>query len=384
MLLKSIQFSIDSQKIKMFERKPVMKKMFPEYQKKSTDELQNMLEQAIIVFDTNVLLNLYRYSEDTRNALKRVIEWCGDRLFMPYQVGYEYYNRRLEVIEEQTKHREHIEQELNRELDKIASQCRSFSNFYNIVKKDFEKLKDKIETEDKKREHFEHKDTVLTFLEKVFHQKVGANFSGEEYKSLDKEAQERVNKKIPPAYKDREKNNGNQYGDFYIWKQMIKEAKVKGKDLIFITEDVKEDWWYIVGGKTIGPRIELLREFIKETNGKSFQMYRTEEFIKHINNKLEEKVSSSVSNEIKNMTTIIIQNDKESKKNTEEDKVYYLNVLKKMYDSSYLEDIKLDANETELETNILLYYLYKQLENKEKYQIKNPYNKLKTILEKKK
>ena len=165
---------------------------------------------------------------------------------------------------------------------------------------------------------------------------------------------------------------------------MIKEAKAKGKDLIFITEDVKEDWWYIVGGKTIGPRIELLREFIKETNGKSFQMYRTEEFIKHINNKLEEKVSSSVSNEIKNMTTIIIQNDKESKKNTEEDKVYYLNVLKKMYDSSYLENIKLDANEAELETNILLYYLYKQLENKEKYQIKNPYNKLKTILEKKK
>ena len=368
----------------MFERKPVMKKMFPEYQKKSTNELQNMLEQAIIVFDTNVLLNLYRYSEDTRNALKRVIEWCGDRLFMPYQVGYEYYNRRLEVIEEQTKHREHIEQELNRELDKIASQCRSFSNFYNIVKKDFEKLKDKIEAEDKKREHFEHKDTVLAFLEKVFDQKVGANFSGEEYKSLEKEAQERVNKKIPPAYKDREKDNGNQYGDFYIWKQMIKEAKAKGKDLIFITEDVKEDWWYIIGGKTIGPRIELLREFIKETNGKSFQMYRTEEFIKHINNKLVEKVSSSVSNEIKNMTTIIIQNDKESKKNTEEDKVYYLNALKEMCDSSCSEYIKFDANETELETSILLYYLYKQLENKEKHQIKNPYSKLKKFLEKKK
>lgn len=281
-----------------------MKRAFPEYQKKSKEELNQMLENAIVVFDTNVLLNLYRYSEDTRNALKRVIEWCGDRLFMPYQVGYEFYNKRLEVIDEQTKHKSNIEIELDKELNQISSKCRSFSSFYDIVKKDFEKLKEKIASEDKKREHFENKDTVLDFLETVFDGKVGINFTEDETKKLEKEAQDRVGKKIPPAYKDSGKDNGNQFGDFYIWKQMIAKSKEINKDLIFITEDAKEDWWYIVNGKTISPRVELLREFIKETSGNSFQMYRTNEFIKHINNKLEEKVSPKASDEIKNMTMI--------------------------------------------------------------------------------
>ena len=142
-----------------------MKRAFPEYQKKSKEELNQMLENAIVVFDTNVLLNLYRYSEDTRNALKRVIEWCGDRLFMPYQVGYEFYNKRLEVIDEQTKHKSNIEIELDKELNQISSKCRSFSSFYDIVKKDFEKLKEKIASEDKKREHFENIRLISMFFE---------------------------------------------------------------------------------------------------------------------------------------------------------------------------------------------------------------------------
>ncbi len=42
---------------------------FPGYRLPSDDELNEALRSALVVVDTNVLLNLYRYNESTRNDL---------------------------------------------------------------------------------------------------------------------------------------------------------------------------------------------------------------------------------------------------------------------------------------------------------------------------
>ena len=47
---------------------------------------------------------------------------------------------------------------------------------------------------------------------------------------------------------------------------MMKESKARKKDVIFITDDVKEDWFNIINGEKHGGRNELLNEFYKETN----------------------------------------------------------------------------------------------------------------------
>ena len=63
------------------------------------------------------------------------------------------------------------------------------------------------------------------------------------------------------------------------WKQAIDYAKKNKCDLIIVTDDKKDDWWYKVSGKTISPRVELIREFDQETYGQSFLMYKTHQFM---------------------------------------------------------------------------------------------------------
>ena len=51
---------------------------------------EKVWQNGIIVFDTNVLLNLYRYNEETRNELLKLMKSYQNRLWMPYQVALEF------------------------------------------------------------------------------------------------------------------------------------------------------------------------------------------------------------------------------------------------------------------------------------------------------
>ena len=50
-----------------------------------------------MVFDTNILLNLYRYNKQTCDDILNYMQTFGDQLWMPFQVGWEYNNNRMEV-----------------------------------------------------------------------------------------------------------------------------------------------------------------------------------------------------------------------------------------------------------------------------------------------
>jgi hypothetical protein len=51
-----------------------------------------------------------------------------------------------------------------------------------------------------------------------------------------------------------------------------------GAPLIFVTEDIKEDWWLRSDGKTVGIQPHLSREFRVKT-GQRIQLYRIEHFL---------------------------------------------------------------------------------------------------------
>ena len=75
-----------------------MNNHYPEFKPLSADEIDAIWKGAIIVLDTNILLNLYRYSEETRDDVLSVMEKMKDRLWMPYQVGLEYFNNRVKTF----------------------------------------------------------------------------------------------------------------------------------------------------------------------------------------------------------------------------------------------------------------------------------------------
>ena len=75
-----------------------MNKHYPEYKRLTLDAINVIWERGVIVLDTNILLNLYRYSEATRDDILSAMEKLKDRLWMPYQVGLEYFNNRINTF----------------------------------------------------------------------------------------------------------------------------------------------------------------------------------------------------------------------------------------------------------------------------------------------
>ena len=77
-----------------------MKKEFRGYYSETESDLKKLWKSnhTIFVFDTNVLLNLYSYIPQTREDFYSIVSNIKNKIWMPYQVGIEYQNRRLHVI----------------------------------------------------------------------------------------------------------------------------------------------------------------------------------------------------------------------------------------------------------------------------------------------
>ena len=74
-----------------------MKTKFFEQYSLTDEKIKEIWENGFVVFDTNILLNLYRYNKQTCDDILNYMQTFGDQLWMPYQVGWEYNNNRMEV-----------------------------------------------------------------------------------------------------------------------------------------------------------------------------------------------------------------------------------------------------------------------------------------------
>ena len=92
-----------------------MKTLFREYFYPSDTDIKEVWNDALIVFDTCALLNLYRYTEKTRESFIKILEAYKDRLWIPYQVAKEFLQDKKEVIKSQEK----AYDEIIRQLDRI-------------------------------------------------------------------------------------------------------------------------------------------------------------------------------------------------------------------------------------------------------------------------
>ena len=79
-----------------------------------------------------------------------------------------------------------------------------------------------------------------------------------------KEGEFRYKNEIPPGYKYNKLYNKCKYHDLIIWKELLLLSKEHNKDILFISDQLKEDWIEKYNGK-IYAREELFNEFYKET-----------------------------------------------------------------------------------------------------------------------
>ncbi len=281
-----------------------MKNAIYEYLELSDTEKTSLWENAIFIFDTNVYLDLYRYSQKTRSALLDAMAQLKDRIWMPNHVAHEFMKDRIEVIFETINRHS----KLQPEIEKFVKIC---ANTLRIKEKDTEvcELKKYVENWVVSNENKNllvkdvSNDPVLTNLLNLYDGKVGKAFTEEELADLKQDGLQRYNKKTPPGYKDAKKiqddDDNNAFGDLIIWKEILEYAKNQKRDIVFITEDGKEDWWNIYNGKTIGPRIELRKEFV-ETTKQKFHMYSMDGFLRYLNGN-DKNIDSSIIDEVKTL-----------------------------------------------------------------------------------
>ena len=260
-----------------------MRNAIQEYLNYTNEEKKELWNHATFVFDTNVYLNLYRYTGKTREQLLSALSELKDRLWMPNHVAREFMKNRIGIIWE-TNNQYSV---LRTEADKYIELCRSSlkldQNNQGLAELKAQ-MKAWIDTSmrDNVAVTNPDSDAILNQLLLLYEGKVGLAYSKEEMESIEQEGRQRYEKSVPPGYKDYNKQKGdnlnNVYGDFVVWKQILKYASSEKKDIILVTNDQKEDWWEILHGQTHGPRIELRKEFFTETSQK-FHMYSMSNFI---------------------------------------------------------------------------------------------------------
>mgnify|MGYP004510808915 CR=1 FL=1 len=284
-----------------------MRNSFKEYYGLSSSELKKLWKEGLIVFDTNVLLSLYRCSQGVRNDFISMINSLSDRIWIPYQVGYEFHEHRLEeamrpieavmaIKGKLQKFESVFEQEYgnNPYLDnkKIKTAFKAFSS----------RLDKMIQESLTSCPEFLKEDEFLNVLTESFDGKTGPDYQEKRLAEIYRIGSERYSNKIPPGYKDAKKHEGDRhrFGDLIIWLQIIDQAKANAKDIIFVTDDKKEDWWEMYKDNRIGPRHELIREFREKTINQLIWFYTPDRFLQYAKSKVGVSVKSSTIEEVKN------------------------------------------------------------------------------------
>lgn len=304
-----------------------MRNRFPGWYPKSEAELSALWHNAIFVPDANVLLHCLRHPAAVRNELLRVFDAIKNSLWIPYQVGLEFHRNRLDVefsaqdaydalVKDRealvAKARERLHQlrahpviEVDKELGALDRFSREFHERMAAArsKHPVDEIASSVER-----------------LTKLLDGRIGEKWTPEKLSALKKEGEDRYSKKIPPGYKDAKKDGGelDKFGDLVIWKEMIAKAQSDKRPMIFITDDVKEDWWWIHKGRKLGPRPELVEEF-RASAQQDFHIYEFSLFLRFAANRLPE-IEAAVSHVEKSL----LEDEKARRRQTDAEQAHEL------------------------------------------------------------
>lgn len=292
-----------------------MKDLFPGYYGLSKDEFDELWENCIFILDTNSILNLYRYNEETRTDFIDVLRKIENRLWIPHQVALEFQENRTSVINEQENKLETIKKILTQGESDIKGKLRKFSvkheNFLLKLNKLFEEFLNEIRLFENQKLKLNEQDYIRDIIDNLFKDKIGEPPTEQELITIYEEGEKRYQIKYPPGFHDlSNKKKANpylfngmsfkrEYGDLILWKETLKEVKSRNwQYVIFITDDSKEDWWREEKGENISARPELVEE-IRKAGASTFYMYTPEHFLKYAKEYIKVDIKEESINQVK-------------------------------------------------------------------------------------
>ncbi|EOH72105.1 PIN-like domain-containing protein [Enterococcus malodoratus] len=280
-----------------------MKEMFREFYHKEEIDFRNLSEDTLIVIDANVLLHIFRFSIESRKKLFNSLEKVSDNLWVPYIAALEFHFNKQSVIRGIKIKKKNFGNKLEKSIPKLTNVFNEeMDNFGSLIRST-----DENEVRKNIKESFNEKlnkfvnsfirnevekefsligdvDDTSNHLAELMLAKIGATPSQNYIDSIENEGIKRYAIEFPPGYMD-EGEKGDEirkygeieyhtkFGDLLIWKDIIGKAKEGGySKVIFVSDDLKEDWIYETKGEKVGPRAELKKELYDESNADLYTM----------------------------------------------------------------------------------------------------------------
>lgn len=245
----------------------------------------NMFENKIVILDTNVWLLLYDLFTDSADTALECLSKIEDSLYVPSMV-YEEFNRhhseryhgRKNVLNKPKIDTQNlVEQQKRKAINSLSAlvrqKCPDAEKLLEQISDDYDSIGDDIENYYDEHNILElvsdywETDKPYELMQELKNSgHIMLSLSMSDILKIEAEGEARYKKKTPPGYMDAKDKTGTCiYGDLIIWKETLRFAKEQKKDVIFITEDVKEDWWSKTDTGLVF-RKELIEEFEKETS----------------------------------------------------------------------------------------------------------------------
>ena len=243
---------------------------------KKLDDLINQGD-TYIVFDTNVLLAAYQWRNATKEQIEKIINkfYNENKLKYSMQVIKEFSKNRVFLI------RERINDVAN-EMDMLTNVTpleklipilngkeiymktqeiqKDYIRYINLYRDQLKIIKDELKK-------LVSDDSFFNLIYNTAQGNIIKNYTNDELEELKIEGRRRFENKIPPVFKDKNKTNGNEYGDYILWKELMSLKS----NVIFVSNDEKADWCLKSDdGEILTTNLELLKEFFEETGGKNF------------------------------------------------------------------------------------------------------------------
>lgn len=264
-----------------------MRDMFRGYYQPSEAEVAAIWRDGLITVDTNILLSLYNVLPSTSALYLGAMEDRKRQMWVPYQVASEFHrNVHKERSRQTALHAARISK-IKSLLDDFRSTTKKSrlqpSSLQEQAAASLEALKDELENERKqiaKQTHHHTRDTLLDRIAGVFEAGVGAKPATVDLERMFEEGAKRFEQRIPPGYEDeKDKKDNRKYGDYVLWRQLMDHALHEKRNLIFVTDDNKADWWLKDDDRktSLAPRPELVQEF-REVTGQEILILNSEQF----------------------------------------------------------------------------------------------------------
>lgn len=260
------------------------------FKPKTLDEIK---DTCIFVFDANILLIPYFISQNSVANYAEIFRKLAteNRIYIPARAAREFIKNRGQKIADIFGKIVESTQSLNNakirlddfpifEADSNYISLKDIEGQINRLKEQYRR---QLEALSQKLKTWNWTDPVSELYRETFNANTIINLQEDEAK-LSEKLDYRFEHLIAPGFKaSDQKKPDDGIGDLINWQTTLEIGRDKNIDVVFVTEESQNDWFYRQQKTSVLPKYELIEEFKNFTNGKTICIIDFSDFLQSQN-----------------------------------------------------------------------------------------------------